>query len=171
MNHNFNEHTLTIAENFAVNWQCYMGIFITFASSLVVFPVLMFKLDFQLPIHIMFAYITFIFNLADTVSRYAFGCFKILNLPSLHLLTLVKVGLIYVNYISIDSQSIWLSSHVTRFFIVFVQAFLGGYILMAYLEVSTNNFKSIFDRNRTGLLNSFFVQIGLTVGSLLSLLW
>ena len=171
MNKNFDDATLSVWENFKINWQCYLGIFTAFASTLLTFPVLMFKLDFHLPAYIQFAYITFIFNLGDTVSRYVYSSFKMLHLPSLHLLNIIKLALVYVNYISIGSQSVWLNSHLSRFLIVFVQAFLGGYILMAHLDISVNNFKSIFDRNRTGLLNSFSVQIGLTAGAVLSLLW
>ena len=171
MNDNYNEHTLSIYENFKVNWQCYVGIWTAFTSTLTTFPVLMFRLDFYLPLYIQYAYITFIFNLGDTVSRYVFDCYKIVNMPCLHIANLVKIGLVYLNYISIGSASPYLNNHASRFFIVFSQAFLNGYLLMGYLEVSTNAFKSIFDRNRTGLLNSFSLQFGLTVGALVSLAW
>ena len=171
MNKNYNKHTMTLTENFKQNADNYIGLFFVFASTLAVFPVLMFKLDFYLPNHIQYAYITFIFNLSDTFSRYIYANFKLKTVYQVHFFVLIKIALIYVNYISIGRVEGFLSTHWFRFIIVFSQGFLNGYLCMLYVAFTAVKFDSIYDKNRAGYLISFSIQVGLTAGALLSLIW
>lgn len=171
MNKSFDEKTLSYSENFMICFHEYAGLALVFGSTLCVFPVLTFKLDFYLPSYIQFAYISTIFNLGDTLSRFIYFPFPIDNKIVVDCLVLVKVSLVYFMYLSVNSHSGLLTSHITRFMIVFLLSFLNGYLCMAYIDSATQKFISIYDRNRTGYLINTSIQIGLTIGALLSAFW
>lgn len=171
MNKNFNENTLSLKENFTINIHNYGGLIIVFASTLIVFPVLAFKLDFYLPSYIQYAYISLVFNFADILSRYVYLPYPLDNKSIIDALSGFKVMLVYIVYMSAKAEFGILTYHVIRFLLIFSIGFLNGYLCMCYIDLSTKNFTSIYDRNRAGYLINTSIQIGLTIGALLSTLW
>lgn len=171
MSKNFDENTLSFKDNFIAGMRNYIGLTIIFWSTLLIFPVLCFQLDFYLPSHLQYAYISLIFNASDTLSRYVYMPYPITNRSLIDVLTGVKIFMIYLIYVSVKAESGLLTYHIPRLLMMFVFAFLNGYLCMGYIGLATRKFESIYDRNRTGYLISTAIHVGLSLGAVSSTFW
>ena len=161
MNDNFDEKTLSFYENICINWDIYLGLIMNFATTLFCFPFLSFKLgDFITP-NLRSGIITLMFNFGDILSLlfagYQFITYDSPLIP--HILNIFKFFTIFINLYLIEKE--------TRFkiILVFFQRFLNGYLVLTYIQLANRKFKSIFDKNRVGYLNSFSILTGLSIGA------
>lgn len=173
MGKNFSSSTFSFSKIFSNVYDLVFCMMITMGSTIASFPVLNFKLDFYLPPYIVFSVITLIFNIADVLSRFmiSYKKFKIDKLIYAYVFLIIKVSLIYLNYLCIYNKNSFYQSVVTKTILVFLQGFLNGYLCLFFVERIANRFTNIHNRNRAGYFTSFSIMIGLTIGSFISLFW
>ena len=173
MGKNFSSSTLSFGEIFGNIYDLVFCMMITMGSTIASFPVLNFKLDFNLPPYIVYSVITLIFNLADVLSRFIIGYkqFKIDKIIYAYIFLVIKVVLIYFTYLCIYNKAAFYQSIITKTILVFLQGFLNGYLCLFFVERIANRFTNIHNRNRAGYFTSFSIMIGLTIGSVISLFW
>jgi hypothetical protein len=149
----------------------YLGMLLNFISTLGCFPVLTFRINIGAPDHIKFALITLIFNIGDIGSRYIYSYWKFESLKSVHILNIIKVSFFPLHFLMINSTFGLLDLVIVKILLIFVFAFLNGYLCMAYFEWASVGLESQFDRNKSGKLLSISLQLGLMIGSFISMAW
>ena len=168
-NHDIN--TWSYGEIFNRKADVYIGMTVNFTVTLLCFPVLTFRIDMGIPDYYRFAVTTLIFNVGDTVSRYFYVYYKFEDVKGVHLLNLAKFAYIPLHLWAISASTGPFSWVFTKGLVIFSFAFISGYLCMAYFEYASKGIDSVYDRNRAGNLLAMFLEAGLILGSVLSVLW
>ena len=148
------------------------GIFLNFFHTLWIYPVLVFQIKFGFSSYLEYAFISLVFNVGDYLGRYLDTFTRQYNNKYIfHSLLLFKYLLTYYNiYANKATGGIFLSFFFKLIYVL-VFAILNGYLIVVYIEMTTANIFSIYDRQRAGYLISYSVGMGLTLGGFVSFLW
>lgn len=168
---NFDEHTLSYPEILRKKADVYLGMTLNFLTTLACFPVLTFRIDIGTPEYCKFTFITLIFNLGDIASRYFYDYYPFSTIKQAHAWNFAKIGFVFLHFWCIDSTSGLFSWLFIKVLMIFSFAFLNGYLCMAYFAFASQGLDSAYDRNRSGNILAMSLELGLMLGSCVSLFW
>ena len=144
---------------------------LNFITTLGCFPVLTFRIDIGAPDHYKFALITLIFNIGDIGSRYFYTYYKLSTKRDVHMWNFAKMSFFVLHFLMINS-SMWIFGlRIVKVVLILIFSFLNGYLCMAFFEWASAGLENQFDRNKSGKLLSIFLQLGLMLGSFISMIW
>lgn len=165
------QSTLTYKQLLFTKTDVYLGMMLNFVTTLGCFPVLTFRIDIGAPGHYKFALITLIFNIGDIGSRYFYTYYKLTTKNQVHFWNLVKISFFIFHFLMINS-SMWIFGlRIVKVALILVFSFLNGYLCIAFFEWASVGLENQFDRNKSGKLLSIFLQLGLMLGSFISMIW
>jgi hypothetical protein len=168
---NFDADTLSYREILIKKIDVYLGMTLNFMTTLACFPVLTFRLDIGAEEYIKFTIITLIFNVGDITSRYIYSHYKLNSITTAHLLNAAKILFIFIHFVSIEAASGIFAWVPFKVLMIFSFAFLNGYLCMAYFAFASVGLISPYDRNRSGNILAMSLELGLMLGSCVSLFW
>jgi hypothetical protein len=168
---NFDENTLSYPEILKRKSDVYLGMTLNFLTTLACFPVLTFRIDINVPEYFKFTIITLIFNIGDIASRYFYDYYPFSTIKQAHAWNIGKIMSIFIHFWCIDATSGFFSWLVVKVLVIFLFAFINGYLCMAYFAFASEGLPSAYDRNRSGNVLAMSLELGLMLGSCISLLW
>jgi hypothetical protein len=160
----------TYFENLKILYGVYLGIFICFFTTLFIFPVLIFQLEVQITPAYKYLVFSLIFNIGDVSSRFFYSLRQAMNKLIIHFLCLIKSLFVLIFYFAVSNTS-FIADDWVKLLLIFVFAFLHGFVCTAYYNIASNRFNGVADRYKSGNLASISLIMGLTIGGLCSYAW
>jgi len=162
--------TMTYWQNFKVQYGVHIGLLMCYFTTLLIFPVLIFRIGLAVSPEYKYLLFTLFFNLGDVVGRLGYNLQRTTNRYLIHVLSLVKLMFIPLYYLLSKNPNL-ISQGWVRSFAIFLFALFHGFICTAYFNISTSEFSQKHDRYRAGNLSSMALIIGLTLGGVSSFIW
>lgn len=167
-----NNTTLSYYQNFLKIWDVYLGIFLGFGSTLLVFPVLTFQLDLSILMtdKFKFVFLCFVYTLGDITSRIIYSYLPLNNRFRLHMFNFFKLILVLLIFIAVRNPSIYILSNLfLQLFFVFLVGFGQGIVIVKYSILGKKLLDNRpYDLNKMGHISINMSYIGLCVGSFLA---
>jgi len=168
---NYDDTTLSYLEIFKSASDTFLGMVFVFTITLCCFPVLVFRLDIGLAPVTKYVILTLIFNLGDTVSRYFYIRYVLVNPTYIHLLNGCRIVFPFLMVWCINATEGLLSWSMTKILVVLAFSFSNGYLCMCYFDQSATRFECPYNSNRSGNLVAIALEIGLMLGAISALIW
>lgn len=161
---------MTYWENFRAQYGIYIGLFACYFTTLLIFPVLVFRVGISISTEYKYLLFTFLFNAGDVIGRIGYDLSQTTNRYLIHALSIIKVLFIPLFY-ALSKNPNLITQEWIRGAVIFMFAFVHGFICTGYFNISTNEFSQKLDRYRAGNLSSMALIIGLTIGGISSFIW
>ena len=164
--------TLSVFENILECWSQYLHILINYITTIACFPSLIYTFDLSSVISFRFKFIliAFIYNIGDILGRYLHDILLI-SKTSIIILNIFKTWLVYICYLISRKKYEILSSLSIKICIIFIFAFINGYIPCVCFTYAQRKFPGkAKDLKVVGQLYQWTIEIGLLLGGVTSYL-
>lgn len=169
---NFDANTISYTALFRLKLLPLFGLFLNFFHTLLIYPVLVFRLPLAINEQYKYLYISLLFNVGDYLGRHYYPRLALyIGHSHGHWLNLFKCLLTFYNLYVLSSPSSFFSNFLFQSLYVLLFSSLNGFLLLVFIEYARVGLKSIYDKQRAGTLIGIAIQVGLTIGGISSKLW
>lgn len=136
-NINYSDKTIPYQRLLNKKFQFFLAIFINFAHTLFIYPVLVFKLHFNIADQYKYIYIALIFNIGDYLGRHYYPIVeKYMSERGGHFLNLFKISLTFYNLKALKSTNPITTSFIMMSLYILLLSAVNGILFLINIEYS-----------------------------------